>query len=108
MSSKFPVTKELKLDFLGQEWVGAAIRFSSLSFSEMREFAKLGSELDKENPDSEKNLDLTVELLEGHFQSGKAWNGQELVDLEKADLVELPVDALTKGIQLLAGTDQNL
>ena len=104
----FPVTKELKLDYLGSEWAGAYIKFSALTFNDMREFAKLGAKLDKDNPESEKNLDLTVEMLDAHFQSGKAWNGTELVDLQKNDLVELPVDALTKGIQLLAGTDTNL
>jgi hypothetical protein len=106
--SQFVVSKELKLDFLGDGWADAYIKFSSLSFNEMREFAKFGAKLDKENPGDDKNLDATIELLEGHFLSGKAWDGTELIDLEKATLGDLPVEALTKGVQLLAGADQNL
>jgi hypothetical protein len=104
----FVVTKELKLDYLGQGWEQAYLKLSSLSFNEMREFAKLGAKLDKENPENDKNLDITLDLLQKHFISGKAWDGKELVELTPDDLGELPTDALTKGIQVLAGTDQNL
>jgi hypothetical protein len=104
----FPVTKTLKLDYLGQGWEDAYLNLSGLSFKEMRIFAKMGAEFDKENPESDKNLDLTVELIEDHFIGGKAWNGSELVDLKKEDIPDLPVEVLTRAIQLLAGTDQNL
>lgn len=106
--SRFPVTKTLKLDFLGTEWTQAFISFSGLSFKEMQEFADAGAELDKDNPESKKNLDFTVNLLKQHFANGKAWNGQDLEDITADDLTDLPVDALVKAVKLLSGVDQNL
>lgn len=105
--SKFVVTKELKLDDLGEGWAGASIKFSGLSFKQAREFAKLT--LDEKEPDNDKNLDLLVKLLGEHFISGQGYNGTELVDLTAEDLPDLPTEVLTKAITLLsAGPDQNL
>jgi hypothetical protein len=104
----FPVTKVLKLNDLGSEWANASISFNGLSFKQAREFSKLTFNDDTED-DKDKNLDLLVKLLGEHFQSGKAWNGTELVDLTAEDLPELPTEVLTKAIQLLsAGPDANL
>lgn len=103
----FVVKKHLKLDFLGEGWEQAYLDFSGLTFKEVREFSKV--QVDTDNPDNEKNLDLTVTLLENHFLRGTAFDGQKQVDVKKEDLGDLPVDALTKAVQLLVGsTDQNL
>lgn len=97
----FPVRKELKLDFLGAEWAGAYIAYRALTFKETRGFSNL--ELDNENANSEQNMEAVLELLQGHFIEGKAYDGNQLVDLTVDDLENLPVDVIGKSVEALAG-----
>lgn len=97
----FLVKKKFDLAFLGDGWSGAYIIFSALTFKESRGFAN--QQFDEENPQNEANLNFVIELLQAHFIEGKAYNGNDLVDLSKDDLEELPVDVITQAVELLVG-----
>jgi len=100
----FTVEKKLNLTYLGGGWAnGTYLTFTGMTFTETREFAKLN--VGEGDPASDKNLDLVLSLLRKHFIAGKGYNGKEVVDITVEDLPELPVDVITKSIELLAGAN---
>lgn len=101
----FPVRKELKLDFLGEGWAGAYLAYSSLTFTETREFTKISISGDDENPNKvdDKSMDAIMDLLVKHFLEGKAFDGDDLVDIKPSELGDLPVDVITQSVELLVG-----
>ena len=101
----FPVEKKLDLAYLGDSWAGAYLSFSVLSFRETRKFGEL--KVNTENPtseDNDKNADFVITTLGDHFISGKAFNGEALIDVRKEDIPDLPMDVINKAIATLAGT----
>lgn len=99
----FTVVKKLDLSFLGEGWTqGTYLKFSAMTFSETREFAKLNPNTD--NPADDKNLEIVLQLLQRHLIEGRGWDGQNIVEIKSEDLTELPPEVVTKAIELLAGT----
>jgi hypothetical protein len=71
----FPVRKELKLDFLGEGWAGAYLAFSSLTFTETREFTKLSvpdAADGSQGKVDDASMDAIMGILTKHFLEGKA------------------------------------
>lgn len=97
----FPVEKRVDLSFLGAKWQGAELVFSGLSFKDTRELAHISDKVETNNV--EQNYTFTTELLANHFISGKAWNGTAIVEINKDDIGDLPVDAVNKSVEVLAG-----
>lgn len=99
----FTVKKKLDLSYLGEGWVGSTyLNFNGMTFAETREFAKLN--MDAEDPNSEKNLEVVMNLLKSHFVDGRGFDGTNVVDITADDLENLPTDVVTKSIELLAGS----
>lgn len=102
----FQVKKKLDLSYLGDGWTqGTYLNFSSLTFAETREFANLN--VDTENTDNTANqqsLDMVLGIVTKHFIDGMGWDGQKLAEISASDIQDLPVEVVTKSIQLLVGT----
>jgi len=101
----FIVEKEVKLDDLGPDWVGASIFLNALSFRETEELSNLS--VDENDPNAEANKTsyaAVASLLERKFVRGKAFNGEGLVELKNSDLVDLPVEVVNNLLKTLAGT----
>jgi len=99
--ARFISKRILSLEFLGEEWKTCFIRFASLSISESRSLMKekLG------NKEPEKIIDVTLNLLKNHFDSGVAYDEEtkKVVKLKKDDLGDLPQAILEKSILFLVG-----
>lgn len=98
----FVVKKQLLLDFLGSEWHGAYITFTLPSLKDSINQATPSEEEIEKNP-KKFTLEM-ISFLEEHFIDGKGWNGNELVDLVKTDIQELPSLVFAKAIELVSGT----
>ena len=97
----FVVKKQLSLDFLGTEWHAAYINFTLPSLKESLDQSTPTEAEIEENP--KKFTTEMIGFLESHFIDGKGWNGNELVDLTKDDIQELPSAVFAKGVELLSG-----
>ncbi len=97
----FVVKKQLSLDFLGEGWHGAYINFTLPSLKVSLEQSTPTQEEIEADP-KKYTLEM-VTFLEEHFIDGKGWNGNELVDLTKDDIQELPSAVFAKGVELLSG-----
>ncbi len=53
--------------------------------------------------DPKKFANEMLVQLESHFIDGKGWNGNELVDLEKGDIGNLPAIVFSKATQFVNG-----
>lgn len=98
---KFVVAKKLDLEFLGEGWNGAFIKFSVPSLKEI-----MSQELPNEEDvkaDPKKYNDQMVKFAEDHFISGQGWNGNQLVPLVADDIKELPMNVFVEATKLLMG-----
>lgn len=101
--SKFAIKKKVELAFLGEEWKDAYIILTPLA---VREFERIQKLAPKDETDVDANLaamNQMLEIIKEHFVSGKGWDGEALVTIEKDDIIELPMDILTVCISSLAG-----
>jgi hypothetical protein len=97
----FKVTKKLDLSDLGEGWQGAYLDLQGLSFREIRELTSLS----KPDSTTDDNFEAIEKLIQSHFISGKAWDGSNLVDVTKDNVLDLPLDVVAnKAVKLLAGT----
>lgn len=99
----FTVVKKLDLSYLGEGWSGGTyLKFSGLTFAETRDFAQLSVE--EGSADTQKSLDMVLGIVKQHFLEGMGFDGEKITQIEADDLESLPVDVITKSIELLAGT----
>ena len=91
----FEVKKKIGLEFLGEGWEESHITLNAPSYGEIKEFSKKSKVKEGEQPD-EKVVDEGIELLQGLFISGKAFDGKALVDFTKEDITDLPIEAINK------------
>ncbi len=97
----FVVKKKLSLDFLGTDWHAAYINFTLPSLKDsLSQSTPTQAEIEA---DPKKYTLEMIAFLEEHFIDGKGWNGNELVDLTKDDIQELPSSVFAKGVELLSG-----
>lgn len=99
----FVVEKELKLNFLGDNWKEASITYNSLSYREMQDMATLQVNDTPGSDENTKSFDKLATLIQDKFLKGTAWNGEALVELTKDDLLDLPAEVINKSIELLSG-----
>lgn len=100
---KFSIKKKVPLDFLGEEWKDAYIILTPLA---VREFERIQKIAPKDETDVEANLEAMNQMLaiiSEHFVSGKGYDGEALVAIEKDDIKDLPMEILTVLISSLAG-----
>lgn len=101
--SKFAIKKKVELGFLGEEWKDAYIMLTPLA---VREFERIQKIAPKDDTDVDANLEAMNQMLAivaEHFVSGKGWDGEALVAIEKDDIKDLPMEILTVLISSLAG-----
>lgn len=102
--SKFVVKKRFQLDFLNEDWKEAYIEFSAFTVKDIKERLSKLAQLDqKDTNEIAGGLDQMIELLKEKFVSGKGVDiTGKLIDLEKEDIGELPVEAISKAVSFLS------
>lgn len=93
----FDIFKTVDLSFLGEEWKDCYLKFSSLSLSEVGKLTSI-----KQSTDPLQVSNITIGLLESKFIEGKAVKGGVVVDVQKEDLKELPIDIVNKILESFA------
>lgn len=109
---RFVVRKRLSLDFFGDDWKDCYINFTPVTYREANELTAL-KDIDAKklsDKEREKLAEQTLNMLKDHFVDGKGYTGEaELVDLTADDIVDLPVEIISKAIVVLRGNiDPNL
>ena len=100
----FRVVKKLSLKFLGKEWGEAYINYQALSVKDIRDKFPKFAKMDTKNQDEVLgSIENILNLLKEKFISGKGINEKnELVDLTKEDLEELPSEILSRSLSFLS------
>lgn len=97
---KFDIFRELKLDFVGEQWKDCFIRFNYISAAEAEQITKLSVSKDDKKSVTE-GFEKVLQLLEEKFVSGKAVSDGKVVDIDKSDMRHLPTDILNKAFEIL-------
>jgi len=104
--SKFLLKKRFSLDFLGDEWKEkkAYIEFNSLTVGDISTRLPNLAQIDENDPKSvEAGMRETMELLKEKFISGKGVSkDNELIDITKEGLEELPIEVITRAVNFLS------
>lgn len=98
--------KLFSLDFLGEDWKDAYIKFKAFSFSDVREKFPKVLNVKKDTPDRlfyniSEGLDKLLKILSEQFISGKASSENGLVDIEASDLEDFPPEVLVHAVTFL-------
>lgn len=108
--SKFKLTKQFSLSFLGDEWKNSYIVFNALTTSDMKKYFPKFTGISEDNPeDVTMALDAMIEMLQNRFieGSGVGKDGKQ-VDIKKEDLEELPVEVLNEAVSFLSLNTQTI
>jgi len=99
--TRFISKRVFSLEFFGKEWKECSVQFIALSIVESRNLMK--EKLSEREPG--KIIDITLGLLESHFDSGVAYDAEakKVVKLKKEDLGELPQSFLERAVLFLVG-----
>ena len=93
--TRFKIAKRLDLSFLGKDWEGCYLEFSSIPFSQMEGLSKLSAT-------PEKVVGEIVSVLEKFFMGGEAIGEDgERVVVKKEDIKEFPFEVIAKIINLM-------
>lgn len=103
--AKFAVKRKILLDFLGDDWKenNCYIEFTSFTIRDLQEkFPQISSSAD--DPKSVANgMTKTIDLLKEHFVSGKGMGlKNEVVDIDKEDMIDLPAEVINKIFSFLS------
>lgn len=82
--SKFKAYLKVELDFLGEEWDGCYIKVVSPSVGELKKLQK----------EEEAPADSLVTFVKDRFVEGKGFDGENIVDMERDDVDDLPAAAI--------------
>lgn len=105
--SKFRIVRKFKLDFLGEEWKECYLEFEAFTYKELADLAKLNIDTEDATRTAEAAGKL-MEVLEGKFVGGKGIDAEgKQVDIRKKDLVDLPLEVISKAVSFLMGTGPN-
>lgn len=100
----FVIKKKISLADFGEGWEQCYISFNSPTYRDIKELlpsVDAGDEI--------KSLDSALDMVKRLFLSGKAFDGESVVDLKSDDLSELPVAIIIRCFSELAGkTDPKL
>ena len=100
--SKFTLSKRLDLARFKE---GAYLDFGLLSFGEIERLSDLNiSSETTDQKEIKKAMEVAISLLEEKFISGKLPLGEELVDVTKEDLKDLPIEILTEAMSFLSAS----
>ena len=83
-------------------WKDCYLKFSYLTADEAKEFANLN--VNAEDPkEIQQIFDKSIEVLKDKFVEGEAIRENKKVSVTKEELPELPLEVLTKAVQMLVG-----
>ena len=105
--STFVAYKTLKLDFLGEGWENAYLKFKDVPYSvltQMSEEYGTGYTADELKNDPQKVKEANTagnKFLKDFFVEGKGFNGESLIEVTKDNLPDLPARALVKAVDFL-------
>jgi len=95
---KFDITKKVDLAYIGDNWKECYIEFSLPSYGDLKLYTK-----DEEKATDEEKLEKGLNQISNLFKAGYAISGGEKIELKKEDLVDLPIEILTKCFQAISG-----
>lgn len=101
--SKFKIVRKISLDFLGEEYKDSYLKFNAISMAELEGLQSQFAGIDTDSKDSTEIVKLLANQLGSRFVEGKVASEGKLVDVEKDDLLDLPVDAVNRIVEVLAG-----
>jgi hypothetical protein len=93
---KFDITKKVDLSYIGSDWEGCYIEFSLPSYGDLKGYAN------DQGTDEEK-LEKGLKQVSDLFRKGSAMSEGKQVELKKEDLVDMPLEILTKCFQAISG-----
>jgi hypothetical protein len=93
---RFDITKKIDLSYIGDDWKDCYIEFSLPSYGDLKGFTN------DEGTDQEK-LGKGLEQVKGLFRKGCAISDGKKVEISKDDLVDMPIEILTKCFQAISG-----
>jgi hypothetical protein len=99
----FVVKKRFPLNYLGEGWEDGYLLFAALTYKDTIKLsdhqAKL-QKLEQGDPETIKKVgDSMLAILQDKFIEGKGYDGTSLVEMRAIDLVELPVEVISKVLQ---------
>ena len=100
--SKIVIKKRIGLDFLGDEYKDSYLVFKSIPMREYKEFIEAAK-----GKDEDKAVDFISEKISELFIEGKFFDGKELIDLDKEDLLDLDIATTVQVFKILTGQDQS-
>lgn len=105
--SRLALNKRVDLSKVADGWDGAYVLLRPMTAGEMAKFSKTGATQDE---DFEKLMNEVTPIIKDHIVEGKvAVNSSDnsiiLSDIEKSDIDDLPVGALTDIFQTLIGKE---
>lgn len=98
------INKKITLEFLGEEYADSYVNMSAIPLKDYDEMVKQ-SEAVKD--DNKKAMEYMVKLVQDRFQSGSIKQGDDMVDMSKEDISDMPGEFFLNVIRKLSGQDPN-
>lgn len=103
--AKFKISKKMSLDFLGEGWEDCYLILTPITAKEFQDKKLFDlADINRDNTDDVlKGMKKTIGIIKDHFVSGKGLGEDgEVVDIEKDDFEELPIDVLVEVLNFLS------
>lgn len=96
------IIKRISLEFLGEGYKDSYLDFNSIPLKEYGELHARTKEIEKKNDDN-ASFDFIVDQVTSRFVGGKIKQGEEMVDVTKDNLEDLPGEVILKCLNNLVG-----
>lgn len=110
--NKFVVYQTLKLDFLGEGWEEAYLKFNAVPYADTETLQKdyglegVTPESIKNDPElQKKSAGFARKFLSKYYIEGKGFDGKTLIPIEKDELPLLPAIAILTAVTFLNKTE---
>lgn len=102
----FVVRKRIDLSFMGEGWEQAYIILNPFTFEDnanLLAFRSTAGNIPKNQQEARKSADDLLELFLGKFIEGKGYDGKQLIDITKDNVIKLPMEIITHTLSVLQG-----
>lgn len=93
---KLDLTKKVSFEGYGEEWKDCYIEFYMPSYKDVQDFSV-------DQKDEKEATNKAIEKLKSLFKGGKGISDGKVVELTAEDIVELPIEYLTKCFKAITG-----
>lgn len=101
--SRFAIPKKIDLTFVGEGWDGCYIVMRSLTAKDFKKVQALAPADTNDVNQNTQAMDAMIDLLSEKFIKGRGFDGENVVDITREDVSDLPVEILTACLEQLAG-----